>query len=74
LEEDRHIEKLVSVFDLALVAKMGLQENTPIRVMLIYDQKNNKKEFTLLNKRITPDQNQTILAWLEENIDIKDMN
>ena len=70
MEKKRHISKLQSVFDLSHCGTPQLTDSTLGRVMFIYDEKENLREFTLLNRGIPKEIKSRIVSWLEENIDV----
>jgi len=70
MEEKRHVNKLLSVFDLSDCGNPGLPEGTLGRVMFSYDQRKGLKEFKILTREI-PEQIRTgIILWLENNVDV----
>ena len=73
MERERSVEKLLSVFDLAIGRAQGLTESLNTRVMFEYDRKLNKREFRLLDHGISEVLGQQIRSWLEENVDLCDM-
>jgi hypothetical protein len=73
MEKRRGVEKLLSILDLTIGEALNLPESLSTRVMLAYDGRRNKKEFTVLGKEITGDMKERIRIWLEENVDIDDV-
>ena len=70
MEEKRHVSKMQSVFDLSHCGVPNITDGTSGRVMFIYDEKENLKEFILLNGGIPENVRNEIISWLEENIDV----
>lgn len=73
MERKRYVDKLLSVFDLTIGQAQGLSESLKTRVIFEYDRRTNKREFRLLDRDIPAAQGQQIRAWLEEHIDLCDM-
>jgi hypothetical protein len=73
MEERRGVEKLLSILDLTIGEALNLRESLSTRVMLFYDAKRSKKEFTVLDQGITGDMKDRIRIWLEENVDIDEV-
>ena len=70
MEKKRHVSKLQSVFDLSDCGDTSLPGGAIGRVMFVYDEKEDLKEFTLLAREIPEEIRNRITSWLEENIDI----
>ncbi len=70
MEKKRHISKLQSVFDLSHCGGTSIPGNALGRVMFVYDEKENLREFTILNREIPEKIRNRIVSWLEENIDV----
>ena len=73
MEAKRHIKKLMSVFDLTDCEGLEFPEGASGRVMLLYDEEENKKEFTLLNRTIPNKARKEITSWLENHLDVYDL-
>jgi hypothetical protein len=69
MEKKRSIDRLFSVFDLPNREEWRLSENTKTRIMFVYDKKENRKEFRVLNKEIPKEMAKKITSWLEQNLD-----
>ena len=69
MDNPRHVMKLLSVFDLPDRGTPGPLKAPPTRIMLFYDERENRKEFKILNRNITRDESLVIEAWLKENVD-----
>ena len=69
MNNSRHVKKLLSVFDLPDYGPPGLPERPSIRIMFLYDEEANIKEFKILKKNITADEDSRIRTWLRENVD-----
>ncbi len=68
MENRRNVDKVLSVFDLTHCQGLVLPGGGATRVMLIYDKKENIKEFKVLNKKISKETSGKITSWLEKNI------
>ena len=42
-------------------------------MLLCYDRKENRKEFTVLTKHIREEMHHKIVAWLEDNVQVSDV-
>ena len=69
-ERPRHVERVMSVFDLTIGEVLDLPQNLSTRVVLVYDEKARRKEFTVLNSNISKGTRDRIETWLMENLDI----
>jgi hypothetical protein len=67
-ERDRHIDTLMSIFDLKIQSALNLEKRVSTRVRFLYDKKRNIKQFKVLNYNMPNDINSRILAWLDDNI------
>ncbi len=65
----RCVDKLAAVFALTGHDELDLPQHLSTRVMFVYDKKENKKQFTILNKRISEEMNTKIRAWLESHLE-----
>jgi hypothetical protein len=70
MEEKRHVSKLQSVFDLSDCGDLSLPAGSLGRIMFVYDEKKNLREFTILSKEIPEEIRRNIKSWLEKNIDV----
>jgi hypothetical protein len=69
----RHVNKLLSVFDLTIWEALALPENVSCRVMFIYDKKQKLKRFNILNNGIPKEIHMKLTLWLEQNICVNDI-
>jgi hypothetical protein len=65
----RCVEKLAVVFALTGHEGLDLPPNLSTHVMFVYDKKENKKQFTVLNKRIPDEISAKIRVWLESHLE-----
>jgi hypothetical protein len=72
MNNQRHVKKLLSVFDLQDCPSLRLPKGVSSRVMFHYDEKANIKEFKILNRNITGDEDSRIRKWLHEHTDHMD--
>jgi hypothetical protein len=72
MENERQVERLLSVFNLTIHECLRLPERVCTGVLFLYDKGENMKEFTVLNKDIAADVSSRIASWLEENLDATD--
>lgn len=70
MEKKRHVSKLQSVFDLSHCGVPCLPDGALGRVMFVYDEKEDLKKFTVLNRGMPEEVRNRITSWLEENIDV----
>ncbi len=70
MEKKRHVSKLQTVFDLSDCGDTSLPGVFFGRVMFVYDEKENLREFTILNREIPEEIRNSIKLWLDENIDV----
>lgn len=70
-DRPRHAEKVMSVFDLTIGEVLHLPQNLSTRVVLVYDEKAKRKEFTVLNHGISKSTRERIETWLKDNLDIE---
>jgi hypothetical protein len=71
--EKRCINQLFIVFDLINYDLFCISEKGPFRVFFEYDRKKKVKRFTLLQKSISKEKNDTIKAWLEDHVFLEDV-
>ena len=69
----RDVVLLLAVFNLTINKALCLPENIPTRIMLVYDKRENIKEFRTLNSGITEDMDSKIRSWREEKIEVDDI-
>ncbi|MBW1717138.1 MAG: hypothetical protein JRI94_09135 [Deltaproteobacteria bacterium] len=74
MEKKRHVNKLLSVFDLSDCGDLSLPGGALSRVMFAYDEKEDSREFTILTREIPEEIRSKITSWLEENIDVCNAN
>ena len=70
MEKKRHVNKLLSVFDLSDCGDLNLPGGALSRVMFAYDEREDLREFTILTREIPEEIRSRITSWLEENIDV----
>jgi hypothetical protein len=68
MENKRYVDKILSVFDLIHCQALGLPEEVSIRVMFVYDRKENIKDFKLLGNTISRESADRINSWLKKNV------
>jgi hypothetical protein len=64
---------LFIVFDLINYDYFRISEKGNFRVFFEYDRKKRVKRFTLLQKSISKEKNDTIRAWLEDHVFLEDV-
>lgn len=69
-ENERLVEKLVSIFDLKTCDFPSLSNGASPRIMLVYDRKENIRKFRVLNKNIPQEAHHRITSWLEMHFEI----
>ena len=69
----RHVDKLMSVFDFKICAKLGLSEAISTRIIFIYDGREQQKEILIANNNIKEDIQEKLKSWIFENIDVQDV-
>lgn len=70
MEKKRHVNKLLSVFDLSDCRDPSPPAGVLGRVMFAYDERENLREFKILAGEIPDEIRRKITSWLEENIHI----
>jgi hypothetical protein len=70
MSEKRHVDKLLSVFDLTIRDALSLTETISIRVMFIYDRVAEIRKFVILNDKIRKQTSDKLTLWLQENVDV----
>jgi hypothetical protein len=68
----RHVDRAISIFDLADCEDLKLPQRLSSRVMFVYDEKEKLKGFTLLNSKIPIEMQKSITSWLLKNIEVCD--
>lgn len=71
--ENRCINRLFIVFDLINYDLFRIPEKGTFRVSLEYDRIQRVKRFTLLQRGISKEKNDTVLAWLEGHVFLEDV-
>ena len=70
MDKKRHISKLQSVFDLSDCRGLTLPGGSIGRVLFVYDEEKNLREFTILNRDMPEKMQNSVKLWLEKNIDV----
>ena len=70
MEKKRHVNKLLSVFDLSDCRDLNLPGGALGRVMFSYDEKEDSRKFTILTREIPEEIRSKITSWLEKNVDV----
>ncbi len=70
MDKKRLVHQLSSVFELSDCENLNMTRDGIGRVMFRYDEKENIKEFRLLNDDIPDDVRERIISWLDQNIDV----
>jgi hypothetical protein len=70
MEKKRLIHQMSTVFELSDCENLDVKRDVMGRVMFRYDEKQNIKEFRLLNENIPDDLRDRIISWLNQNIDV----
>jgi hypothetical protein len=70
MDYHRQVKKAMSVFDVTIGKALNLEECLCTRVLLIYDEQNNKREFKVLDPMMTRDLSSRIETWLANNVHI----
>jgi hypothetical protein len=73
LEEKREIEAGLLVFHLRACKAFGLREQIMTRVMVLYDNQEDKRKFVIFNKGLAEDIHGKILVWLDSNLYFRDI-
>ncbi|MEW6667821.1 MAG: hypothetical protein AB1512_21640 [Thermodesulfobacteriota bacterium] len=61
------------IFDLTIGKVISLPERLRATVMMIYNRKDNRREFTVLQDLFPNEINQRIISWLEANTEADDI-
>ena len=69
----RHVDNLLSVFDLTACKALDLPESVSRRVIFIYDRKQNIRRFIITGNEVSSDVDSKLRSWLEENIQVDDV-
>ena len=70
MSKKRHVDKLLSVFDLTICEALSLTETISIRVMFIYDRVEEVRKFVILNDKMRKQTSDKLTLWLQENVDV----
>ena len=70
MDKKRLIHQMSSIFELSDCKNLDVKRDVMGRVMFRYDEKQNTKEFRLLNGKIPDDLRDEIISWLDQNIDV----
>jgi len=70
MDNKRLVHQMSSIFELSDCENLDVERDVTGRVMFRYDQKQNTKEFRLLNANIADDLRDRIISWLDQNIDV----
>ena len=71
-EKRQGIQKMMAIFDVRIGEALDLRVHMTIRVMFIYDEEKQIKEFRILDNNITPETKLKIHGWLQKTIvDVK---
>ncbi len=70
MAKKRRVERACSTFDLTIGKEINLTRKLKTRIMLIYDQKQNQKDFIVLDRKIPQEINGRIRAWLDHHVDV----
>ena len=71
--EKRCINQLFMVFDLVVCDLFRVPEKGTFRVLFEYDRIKRVQRFTLLQKGISKEKNDTVMAWLEGHVCLEDV-
>jgi len=63
----RQVESAMCIFELNIGRVIRLPESVRARVMMLYSRKDNKREFSILERSLTGDVKKQIISWLEMN-------
>lgn len=64
---------MLTIFNLNIHKTPYSPENISTRIMLVYDKRENIKEFRILNSGIKEEMDGWIKSWLEENIEVDEI-
>ena len=70
MDKKRLVHQMSSIFELSDCENLDVKRDIMSRVMFLYDEKQNIKEFRLLNENIPDDLRDKIISWLDQNIDV----
>jgi hypothetical protein len=68
MNDNRLVQRMLSVFDLKDYKDFNLPEGVSTRALFLYDEK--VKEFRMIDRSIPAEVNQEINSWLKENLEI----
>jgi|GEM_PF-810651 hypothetical protein len=63
----RHVESAMCIFDLTIGKAINLPESIRAKVMMLYNRKDNRREFKVLDLSFPEDVDRKIISWLEKN-------
>ena len=70
MDKKRLVHQMSSIFELSDCENLDVKRHAMGRVMFRYDEKQNTKEFRLLNQKLPEDLRDKIISWLDQNIDV----
>lgn len=73
MDRKRHVNRLLSIFDLGDYRGSGLPADLSARVMFLYDEKENVSEFRMLDRDLPIETNLKIASWLRDNLNVADL-
>ena len=65
----RTIHALLSVFDLKIIDCSNLEELASARIVFLFDQDRNLKEFSMVDSKMPHEFQDRLRTWLEKNMD-----
>ncbi len=69
----RQVESGMCIFDLTIGKVISLPESIRVKVMMLYNRKDNLREFRILEKSSSCEIKQQIISWLEGNTEADDI-
>ena len=66
---ERTINTLLSVFDLRIIDGANLEELASARIVFIFDQGKNLREFSIVDSKMPHEFQDKLRTWLEKNMD-----
>jgi hypothetical protein len=70
MDKKRLVHQMLAVFKLSDCVHLDMKRDVESSVMFRYDEKQNTKEFRLLNDDIPDNLRDKIISWLDRNIDV----
>ena len=67
---ERHVENMSAVFHLSIRSALNLSQKLTTHVLFLYDRREKRREFRILNTAIPVETNQLVLDWLEANVEL----